>query len=47
LIGSRPVIMWNVIAIVMNSLSVVAYLVFARAERRRVGKPPERATRSG
>jgi uncharacterized protein with PQ loop repeat len=38
LIGSRPVIMWNVIAVVMNSLSVGAYLVFARAERRRAAR---------
>jgi uncharacterized protein with PQ loop repeat len=34
LIGSRPVIMWNAIAVVINSLSVVAYLLFRRAERR-------------
>jgi len=35
LIGSRPVIMWNAIAVVINSLSVAAYLVISRAERRR------------
>jgi uncharacterized protein with PQ loop repeat len=40
LIGSRPVIMWNVIAVAMNSLSVGAYLAFARAERRRAGRAP-------
>jgi MtN3 and saliva related transmembrane protein len=34
LIGSRPVIFWNVIAIAINGLSVAAYLHFARTERR-------------
>jgi len=33
LIASRPVILWNVIAIVINGLSVGAYLYFARRER--------------
>jgi MtN3 and saliva related transmembrane protein len=33
LIGSRPVVMWNVVAVLINSLSVVAYLQFARRER--------------
>jgi MtN3 and saliva related transmembrane protein len=36
LIASRPVIAWNVIAVVINSLSVVAYLRFARREWRSV-----------
>ena len=36
LIASRPVIAWNVIAIVINGLSVGAYLHFARRERNRV-----------
>ena len=30
LIGSRPVIAWNLIAVVVNLLSVTAYLRFAR-----------------
>jgi len=33
LIASRPVILWNLIAVVVNSLTVVAYLRFARRER--------------
>ncbi len=35
LIASRPVIAWNVIAILINFLSVGAYLHFARKEKRR------------
>jgi MtN3 and saliva related transmembrane protein len=34
LIGSRPVIAWNMIAVVINFLSVGAYLRFARKERK-------------
>ena len=33
LIASRPVILWNVVAIVINGLSVGAFLYFARRER--------------
>ena len=33
LIVSRPVIIWNVIAVLVNSLSVGAYLHFVRKER--------------
>jgi len=33
LIASRPVILWNAVAVVVNSLSVGAYLRFARRER--------------
>ena len=33
LILSRPVIVWNVIAVLVNSLSVGAYLHFVRKER--------------
>jgi uncharacterized protein with PQ loop repeat len=33
LIASRPVIVWNVIAVVINLLSVAAYVRFARRER--------------
>jgi MtN3 and saliva related transmembrane protein len=34
LIASRPVIVWNVIAVLVNSLSVGAYLYFVRKEKR-------------
>src|SRR5512136_1392701 len=33
LIASRPVVLWNVVAIVINGLSVGAYLHFARRGR--------------
>ena len=33
LIASRPVIAWNMVAVVINFLSVGAYLRFARSER--------------
>jgi uncharacterized protein with PQ loop repeat len=33
LIASRPVIVWNVVAIVINGLSVGAYLHFVRNEK--------------
>jgi uncharacterized protein with PQ loop repeat len=33
LIASRPVIAWNMIAVVINFLTVAAYLRFARRER--------------
>jgi MtN3 and saliva related transmembrane protein len=33
LIASRPVILWNVIAVLVNSLSVGAYLYFVRKEK--------------
>ncbi|HET9846170.1 MAG TPA: SemiSWEET family transporter [Nitrospira sp.] len=33
LIASRPVIAWNIIAVVINFLTVGAYLYFARRER--------------
>jgi MtN3 and saliva related transmembrane protein len=33
LIGSRPVIVWNVIAVLINSLTVGAYFRFARKEK--------------
>jgi uncharacterized protein with PQ loop repeat len=35
LIASRPVVVWNLIAVVINSLSVGAYIRFARRERDR------------
>ena len=34
LITSRPVIAWNLVAVVINSLTVGAYLYFARREKR-------------
>lgn len=34
LIASRPVILWNVIAVLINSITVGAYLHFVRKERR-------------
>jgi uncharacterized protein with PQ loop repeat len=33
LIASRPVIVWNVVAIVINALSVGAYMYFLRKEK--------------
>jgi len=33
LIASRPVIVWNLIAILVNAISVAAYVHFARRER--------------
>ena len=35
LIASRPVIVWNMVGIVTNALSVGAYLYFARKEKSR------------
>jgi MtN3 and saliva related transmembrane protein len=35
LIGSRPVIIWNVIAVLVNFVSVGAYFYFARKEKGR------------
>jgi uncharacterized protein with PQ loop repeat len=34
-IGSRPVVLWNMIAVVTNSFVVGAYQYYARRERRR------------
>jgi hypothetical protein len=34
MIGSYSVVMWNVIAICVNALTVGAYLYFSRAEKR-------------
>jgi len=38
LIVSRPVVLWNIVAVLVNSLSVGAYLFFARAEKRQQTK---------
>lgn len=35
LIDSRPVMAWNIIAVVINSITVGAYFYFARCERQR------------
>jgi uncharacterized protein with PQ loop repeat len=40
LIASRPVIAWNTIAVVINLLSVAAYLRFARRERDSASSAP-------
>ena len=39
LIVSRPVIVWNVVAVVINALSVGAYFHFVRKERGQASKP--------
>jgi len=41
LILSRPVIAWNVIAVLTNSLSVAAYFYFLRKERNVNQKSPQ------
>jgi len=40
LIASRPVIAWNTVAVVINFLSVAAYLRFARKEGKRATVGP-------
>jgi uncharacterized protein with PQ loop repeat len=35
LIGSRPVVLWNVVAVCINTVSVVTYVHFARREKSR------------
>ena len=37
LIESRPVILWNIVAVLTNFFSVAAYLYFARRERAKGG----------
>jgi uncharacterized protein with PQ loop repeat len=37
LVASRPVILWNLVAVLVNSLSVAAYVHFTRMERARSG----------
>jgi uncharacterized protein with PQ loop repeat len=39
LIASRPMVAWNLVAIVINALSVGAYLYFVRREKRLGGRP--------
>ena len=39
LIASRPVIAWNLLAVIINLLSVAAYLHFSRRERSHAGYP--------
>jgi uncharacterized protein with PQ loop repeat len=38
LIAARPVIAWNMVAVVINFLSVAAYVRFARRERHRASE---------
>lgn len=38
LIASRPVILWNVVAVLVNSLSVGAYFHFAKKESRKTSR---------
>ena len=40
LIGSRPVVVWNVVAVLVNSLGVAAYFHFARREKRQPPNSP-------
>jgi uncharacterized protein with PQ loop repeat len=42
LIASRPIVAWNVLAVVINFLNVAAYLHFQGAERRQANRsdPP-------
>jgi uncharacterized protein with PQ loop repeat len=42
LIVSRPVVAWNLIAIVINALSVGAYMYFLRKERSQAKRPATR-----
>ena len=42
LISSRPVIAWNLIAVVTNSFSIGAYLYFVRKERRERREPADK-----
>jgi MtN3 and saliva related transmembrane protein len=39
LIASRPVVLWNIVGIVTNALSVGAYLYFTHREKRRASTP--------
>jgi hypothetical protein len=41
LIASRSVIVWNMIAIVINALSVGAYAYFVRTEKNLAQRPPK------
>ena len=38
LIGSWPLVMWNVVAVVVNALTVATYVHLARREKSRPGK---------
>jgi len=38
LIASRPVIIWNVVAVLVNFVSVGAYLYFVRKEKANLAK---------
>jgi MtN3 and saliva related transmembrane protein len=36
LINARPIIVWNVVAVVINALSVAVYAIYSRRERKLV-----------
>jgi len=40
LIASRPVILWNVVAVIVNSVTIGPYGHFARAEKARQNSKP-------
>ena len=40
LIGSRPIVLWNIVAVLVNSLCVAAYFHFARREKRQPPNSP-------
>ena len=46
LIASRPVVAWNLIAVLTNSISVGAYVYFVRKERTASQKTKESGTNS-
>ena len=47
LITSRPVVIWNVIAVVVNFLSVGAYFYFVNPKKRLIDSQEQRAPESG
>jgi MtN3 and saliva related transmembrane protein len=40
LIGSTSVVLWNIIAVLVNSFTVAAFVFFRRAEHRRSSPEP-------
>lgn len=40
LIGSRPIVLWNIVAVLVKSLGVAAYFHFARREKRQPPNSP-------
>ena len=37
LLNARPIIVWNIVAVVINSLSVAVYTIYSRRERSSAG----------